>query len=77
MTTLKQLMEMWLTNSNGEFYIVLEMNLDIVNTAKLLPCRVHDALGVMNYNQIRQHTEMRDNLQSRHQDITNDVNQCK
>ncbi|EJK76988.1 hypothetical protein THAOC_01211, partial [Thalassiosira oceanica] len=35
----------------------------------------HDALGVINKNMINQHTQMRKELQNRHQDITNDVNQ--
>ncbi|EJK77642.1 hypothetical protein THAOC_00512 [Thalassiosira oceanica] len=35
----------------------------------------HDALGVINSNMIKQHTQMRKELQNRHQDITNDVNQ--
>ena len=73
----KQLTKMWLTNSNGEFILCLNEFSYSKHSSNLFPCRVHDALGVMNYNQIRQHTEMSDNLQSRHQDITNDVNQCK
>ena len=39
--------------------------------------RTRESLGIINTNMMQQHTQMRQELQDRHQDITNDVNQCK
>ena len=45
--------------------------------ANTLSSRTYKALGVMNNNQIEQHTQMRNELQFRHQLMTNDINQRK
>ena len=37
----------------------------------------YDSLVKMSLNMVDQHTQMRQELQNRHQDITNDVNQCE
>lgn len=37
----------------------------------------YDSMNKMSLNMLEQHTQMRQELQNRHQDITNDVNQCE
>jgi len=56
------------------FFLHLLFNCSSRLTMNSTACRIHDALGVMTNNTIKQHTQMREELQNRHQDITNDVN---
>ena len=64
-------------NLDGEldmFFLMLSIFPSLLLTMNFTACRIHDSLGVMTNNTIKQHTQMREELQNRHQDIANDVN---
>ena len=66
-------------NSNGELHVLLTLVVKLfpLVSQELSACRIYDALVVMTNNTIKQHTQMREELQNRHQDITNCESICK
>ncbi|EJK59753.1 hypothetical protein THAOC_19983, partial [Thalassiosira oceanica] len=65
----------FIANSITEGLEVNTMRTVATSIADVTPDEVRDSIGTLNKNMLEQHTQMRRELQSRHEEMTNNINQ--